>query len=368
LSEEDIILHSVGGPQANLLHTMPRNYDDMYDSEGDLKRWPRLAPILQDCETTVGVALHKADLNARRYEVLYKRLVYMAAILLAVVQLSLIMVELPWWGSIGDFVAAISAVVAAFTLIARRRGIPSGRLEERKKAERYRLLKFWFLTEVRPWSGSTSKARQDFLRGFVERFSTLNNVDLMYSVVGEGKVFEVPSLAQSLTTVDEELLHELVDYYQEKRLNHQIMYLEIIARRSHLWDRLTQNCSTLFFWLGILAALAYFTYNLSMHMYFNPNSYSGDALSSALLLSTACLSLVGATVDQFLKAGGFVRPSAIRSRVASHELKQLASELQTVASARGKLKLLQRVEKFFDALSRENLRSAIEARISESGT
>ena len=112
MSEEDRIHHSVGGPQASLLHTQPRSYE-LEDLE-DVERWPRLAPILLLCSYIIGVDFIRADASAQRYDAYYKNSVYMAAIFLAVVQLSLVMVEMPWWGRLGDFVAAIAAVVAVY--------------------------------------------------------------------------------------------------------------------------------------------------------------------------------------------------------------------------------------------------------------
>jgi hypothetical protein len=124
-------------------------------------------------------------------------------------------------------------------------------------------------------------------------------------------------------------------------------------------------CTYAFYYLGILAALAYFMSKLNIHISFVPNNYlERDALSSALLLSAACLPVVGVTVDQFRKAqrfGHFAR----RLWAASRELEQLASELQMVDSAMGKLKGLHTVEKFFHEQSKENLISEIDALFSE---
>jgi hypothetical protein len=146
LSEEDRVHQSVAGLQASLLRTQPRDYD--MDDSHDLQRWPKLAPVLQDCEISLGEAYRRADSSARRYEAFYKNSVYLAAIFLAVVQLSLVMVEMPWWGRLGDFVAAIAAVGAVYALITRRSGISFRRLLEREKAERCRFLKFQFLSDV----------------------------------------------------------------------------------------------------------------------------------------------------------------------------------------------------------------------------
>jgi hypothetical protein len=60
------------------------------------------------------------------------------------------MVEMPWWGRVGGFVAAIAAVGAVYALISRsqRLGFSDRRLLEREKAERCRFLKFQFLSDV----------------------------------------------------------------------------------------------------------------------------------------------------------------------------------------------------------------------------
>src|SRR5215208_3320255 len=251
------------------------------DDSHDLQRWPKLAPVLQDCEISLGEAYRRADSSARRYEAFYKNSVYLAAIFLAVVQLSLVMVEMPWWGRLGDFVAAIAAVGAVYALITRRSGISFRRLLEREKAERCRFLKFQFLLDVSLWSGLTSQARQDWLRSRVEQLSTLNKVDLKSWAEGKNEASEDAPPRVS-ATIDRQVVQDLVDYYEEKRLNYlnnQMNYFDAIAKRRHFLDKLARICSPLFFYLGILAALAYFTYNLSMHIYFDPNNYSErDAL------------------------------------------------------------------------------------------
>src|SRR5215208_623029 len=187
------------------------------DDSHDLQRWPKLAPVLQDCEISLGEAYRRADSSARRYEAFYKNSVYLASIFLAVVQLSLVMVEMPWWGRLGDFVAAIAAVGAVYALITRRSGISFRRLLEREKAERCRFLKFQFLSDVSLWSGLTSQARQDWLRSPVEQLSTLNKVDLKSWAVEKKEVSEATSVGPA-ARIDEATLDQLIDYYYEKRL------------------------------------------------------------------------------------------------------------------------------------------------------
>src|SRR5215210_1536229 len=69
-----------------------RNYD-MDDSENDFKRWPKLAPVLQDCEAIVGAAYHTADAASIRHQarrwwlVLFAAVSGMFAVLFAIVQL-----------------------------------------------------------------------------------------------------------------------------------------------------------------------------------------------------------------------------------------------------------------------------------------
>jgi hypothetical protein len=155
----------------------PRSYD-IDDSEEDLKRWPRLAPILRDCQTTIGVAFHKADASARRYEAFYNWLVYLAAILLAVVEFSLIMVAMPWWGRVGDSVAVSAAIVALFALVFRLHTAPSFHgLLERQKAELCRFVKFGFLISPEAWS-NPSAVRQAQLSAHVEAINRLDLRDL----------------------------------------------------------------------------------------------------------------------------------------------------------------------------------------------
>jgi hypothetical protein len=322
LSEEDRIHHSVGGPQASLLRTQPRDYD-MYDSQSDLQRWPKLAPVLQDCEVTLGEAYRRADSIARRYEYRYTVSAYMAAIFIPVLQLSLVMVEMPWWGRLGDFVAAIAAVGAIYALITRRLGIAVRRLVEREKAERCRFSKFSLLISPESWVYDSSpeariKRQKELRARLEEKLGTLDWQSSRDSVARQDRALEDTTFGVA-GSIDKETLEQLLDYYHEKRLNYvinQLNYFYALAKRRIFFDRLARICSPLFFYLGILAALAYFSYKLSMH-------YSErDALSSALLLSSACLPVVGFAVDQFRKANGFGR-SVSEIRATSNELKQL---------------------------------------------
>src|SRR5215217_1678380 len=147
---------------------MPRDYD-MDDSEEDLDRWPKLAPILQDCEDTVGAAFHRADAAALSYQARHRRLVFIAAacgmfaVLSGFLQLSLDQVHAPLVESgrlvqavqIGATVVALVAIVLGLWVAFSRKW-----LLEREKAERCRFLKFRFLISPKLWSDATSKARR----------------------------------------------------------------------------------------------------------------------------------------------------------------------------------------------------------------
>jgi hypothetical protein len=195
----------------------------------------------------------------------------------------------------------------------------------------------------------------------VEQLSTLNKVDLKSWAEEKNEASEATSVGPA-ARIDEATLDQLIDYYYEKRLNYVINQLNIIVMRRYLYyqvDRLARICSKSFITLGLVAAVAYIFYNLSM-----PYS-ERDALRSALLFSTACLALVGETVDQFRKAKGFGL-SILRFRATSQELKHLLHRLEEVADPQAKLGILHQAERVLHAERRENLTSEIDAWLSES--
>jgi len=195
----------------------------------------------------------------------------------------------------------------------------------------------------------------------VEQLSTLNKVDLKSWAEEKNEASEATSVGPA-ARIDEATLDQLIDYYYEKRLNYVINQLNIIVMRRYLYyqvDRLARICSKSFITLGLVAAVAYIFYNLSI-----PYS-ERDALRSALLFSTACLALVGETVDQFRKAKGFGL-SILRFRATSQELKHLLHRLEEVADPQAKLGILHQAERVLHAERRENLTSEIDAWLSES--
>jgi hypothetical protein len=209
-------------PLAEPQEGKPRDYD-MVDSEEDLRRWPNLAPVLQDCGATVGVAFRTADSHAIGYRDRHKRLVLivatfgMLAVLFAIVQLSPLAGLLGWVG-VGEAAAALMAVVAV--ILGLRAAFSKKWLLDREKAERYRFLKFRFLITPELWSSATSSARQDGLRAEVESLEALDDEALNRWVKREEQVLEAAS-PRAPAGVDEAVLVDLIDYYQAKRLNWQ---------------------------------------------------------------------------------------------------------------------------------------------------
>jgi hypothetical protein len=340
----------------------------MYDAEEDFNRWPELAAILRDCGDTVSAAYDSADAAAMRYQARHRRLVVIAAscgmlaVLIGFMQLSLDQVHAPLVESGGMLEASqIVATVVAVVAIVLGVWVAFSKkwLLEREKAERCRFLKFRFLISPQLWGNVASGARQKWLRNEVEHLEALNEEDLKSWARGEGKVLRsVPP--RTLGELDEAVLADLIDYYQEKRLSYQQRYFDRQARRRYRWERLAQRASHVFFFLSILATLGYFVYNLLSTYIEAPSSPSGYTLSISLVVLAACLPVVGSGVRTLQSANEFGR-NTLRFQATSNELKQLASDLGKKADPRAKLEILRDVERALNAERREWLRLMMEA-------
>jgi hypothetical protein len=160
----------------------------------------------------------------------------------------------------GEPVAAVMALIAV--VVGLYPAFSKQWLWQREKAERYRFLKFWFLLDVRLWSGLTSQARQDGLRARVEQLSTLIKQDL--KDWAEEKDEESEDTPTHLSAnIDKKVLQDLIDYFEEKRICYQRQYFEKQAGHRHSWARFTYIVPTLFFFLSVVAALVHFSYSES---------------------------------------------------------------------------------------------------------
>jgi hypothetical protein len=125
----------------------------MSDPPEERQRWPLLSDALEICERTVNKVYQAADEEAQHYQRNHKIITALAAIfgtaavLLAIVQLSSFVPGR--WSVPSEFVAALIALFAVILgLVA---SFQRRYLLERHKAERYRLVKFAFLTDSDLW-------------------------------------------------------------------------------------------------------------------------------------------------------------------------------------------------------------------------
>ena len=182
MSQDSNIRHPVAEPCQDQQAEKPRDYD-MYDSH-DLQHWPKLAPVLQDCETTLGEAYRGADSISRKYHFRHKVAGIVAAfggmfaVLFAIVQLPN---KLPFeldlvgglppgttkeWEAFGAFPALVAVVVGLRVALSKKW------LVEREKAERCRFVKFSFLISPEAWS-DPSDLHQARLRAHVKAINAL---------------------------------------------------------------------------------------------------------------------------------------------------------------------------------------------------
>lgn len=347
-------------------------FDDMVDSADDLERWPKLAPVLQDCQATIVEDYHKADRDAGRFQTQHKRVVRVAAVCGMLAVLFAIMQLFSWalrhqplleaneWIVVAEIVAAVVAVFAVgYGVWASFSG---NWLLEREKAERYRLLKFGFMIHPDRWNGVTSKERRKQLCDDVERVKTLDEKDLDGWARGKGEVLEAALPEETPADVDPTVLGELIDYYQEKRLNWQKNYCDKQVRERTFWGRPTRLAAHLLFFGSVGFALAHFLFDVVWRIRGEElNTVSLPLIISlTLILFAACFPVVGAAVRTLGAAHEYGR-NTLRFEATSNELKQLASDLREKDDPWARLDILRVVERVLEVERREWLRLMKEA-------
>jgi hypothetical protein len=351
-----------------------RDYD--MDDSHDLQGWPKLAPVLQDCETTLGEAYRSADSISRNYHFRHKVAGIVAAfggmfaVLFAIAQLP---DKLPFglsleggmapgtakgWEAVAAFAALVAVVVGLRVALSKKW------LVEREKAERCRFVKFGFLISPEAWS-DPSDVRQARLSRHVEDINTLDQQALQHLAEGEDKAFDATSVGTAAhideETIDRGTLRQLFDYYQEKRLCLQLRYFERQAKGRYLWDWLTRVLPLWLFFASIGAALLHFIYDVVFPTH--QESYDAgkyDTATLLMLMLAACLPVIAAAIRLLRAAHEFGR-NRLRFQATSNELKQLLDRLQKEADPKAKLEILHKTESALQAERREWLRLMIEA-------
>jgi hypothetical protein len=398
MSQDSNIRHPVAEPCQDQQAEKPGDYD-MKDSQNDLQRWPKLAPVLQDCETTLGEAYRGADSISRKYHFRHKVAGIVAAfggmfaVLFAIAQLAIAQLpkklpleQLPLELSlvrglfgetahVWEAVAAFAALVAV--VVGLRVALSKEWLVEREKAERCRFEKFGFLISPEAWS-DPSNVRQAWLSRRVEDIDALNR-RVLKRLAEEAEKDSEPTSLGAAARIDKATLDQLVDYYRVKRLRYQLRYFERQAKRRDLWDWLTWIVPFMFFFLSIAAAFAHYFHvlveplldtfptviseqilNVIGTQHSSQDSNELDIVSLRLILAAACLPVIGAAVRILRTAHEFGR-NTLRFRATSNNLKRLDLALQKPPDSPAKLKILHEVEEVLEAERREWLRLMLEA-------
>jgi hypothetical protein len=353
---------------------------EMSDPPGERRRWPLLSDSLEACERTVNKLYQTADAEAQHYQRHHKiitalaGLCGMAAVLLAIVQLSSF-VPGRWPASIEFVVALIALFAVVLGLVA---SFQRRYLLERHKAERYRLVKFAFLTDPVLWGGDAAQVerRVDQLSQDVVNIAALTRHALDDWVVQD----DVPNIPGKSQTADNTLA-ALVEYYLLKRLNQQIAYFAQAGRRLG-WHRYTQDLPALCFFASVLLALAHFALAVyeqegghgpspgqievqegrqsPFHGQQMGQSRDHGFISELLIVLAACLPVLGAGV-RTLHTASERRRNAMRFQAKCYTLEKLREELRRETDADTTFRLLWQCERIMEIEHREWLRLMIEA-------
>jgi hypothetical protein len=373
--------HDAPVDQAEGGHSTTRPHcEEMSDPPDERRRWPLLYDALETCERGVNKVYQTADAEAQHFQRNHRIITALAAVcgtaavLLAIVQLaSFVPGRWPMSAEFAVALIALFAVILGLVASFQRRY-----LLERHKAERYRLVKFAFLTDPVAWCGDAVQAarRVEQLNQAVVEIAALTRHALDVWVVRD----DVPNIPGTSRTANA-TLSSLVEYYLMKRLNHQIAYFAR-AGRERGWQYYTQHLPALCFFVSVLLALAHFAlavyeqegvHELSPSQIDAQGGSYGPApgqhaaqtqghsfIGELLIVLAACLPVLGAGI-RTLHTASEGRRNAIRFQAKYYTLEKLREELQGVSDADTAFRLLWQCERLMDNEHREWLRLMIEA-------
>ncbi len=335
--------------------------DDMYDSPQDMPPSQPLRDALTLCQYTVEVVFRQADASALRHQRYHRLLTIMAAsfgttaVLLAIVQLSGLFS--------GMWPVQLSGIAVAFALIAVIAGLVSSQrlnwLLERHRAERYRLLKFRFLTDPALWSGEEEKTRTRMKKLTDEAADiTALNRQAIRRWIDEDEIPEAPApLPHSQT--DENTIRDLVEYYQKKRLGVQMDYFAARAHRNVRMHRYTWFLPPLFFFSSVLAVSGHFIYDIVASAHGSQTEVTTSNLFVLFVVLAAAFPVIGAGVRSLRTAYEFARNNS-RFRAKLVALRRLAESLQQENDPEAIFRDLWSCEQILESEHREWLRLMIE--------
>jgi len=335
--------------------------DEMYDSPSDMPSGQPLRDALMLCRNTVEVDYHKADASALRHQRYHRLVTVIAAIfgttavLLAIVQLSGLFK--------GAWLLQVSGIAVALALIAVILGLVSSQrlnwLLERHRAERYRLLKFRFLIAPALWSGGKEKAKA-WTNQFIDEVANIRalNRQALRLWIDEDEVPQAPTpLPHSKT--DKNIIRELIEYYQKKRLGVQMDYFARRAFRNVRVHRYTWFLPPLFFFFSVLAALGHFVYNIATSAHdLQANAATSNFIVLFVVLAAA-FPVIGAGIRSLRTAYEFARNNS-RFRAKHVALSRLAERLRQENDPEALFRDLWSCEQILESEHREWLRLMIE--------
>jgi uncharacterized membrane protein YhaH (DUF805 family) len=160
------------------------------------------------------------------------------------------------------------------------------------------------------------------------------------------------------SSIPDEVLKELVDYYKVKRLQNQQRYFDRQAQKRHRWERWTRNVSPVCFFLSIVAAFSHFLFE-----WLAGEDHHESWLhffASVFVLLAAALPVLAMGVRTFRAAHEFGR-NKLRFEGMSHFLSDILALVEKPEPAAAMIPLLREAEIALDSEHRAWLRLMIEA-------
>ncbi len=282
----------------NIDKTEAKKNPDMSDTDDELKKFPHLKNALTICNDKIYDQYCKADDEAESNQSVHKILTMLVAVfgtlavLCAIVQLSEFFVA-PWPMRI----EVITAIIAFFAvLFGIWRGLDTGWLLERHKAERFRALKFCSIIEPDLWrsDGTSNNRWEEQLR------VNVNDINGLTFKKMKDTSFKTPDdILKCSININSKACNELIDYYKKYRIDVQTEFFKKRIESKEQIDKKIKHMPPVFFFLSILAEFGHFVIALLFH--------DLHTIGLLLIVLAASFPIVGAGVRLFRSAFEFAR-------------------------------------------------------------
>jgi hypothetical protein len=331
---------------------------DMYESPEERENWPNIKEALAVCQEEIWPKFTRADKAAERHQKQHKIITLIAAfcgmlaVLLAIAQLAANQLGLSV-----EQLAHMEAVAALLAVTAVLFGIASALhhrwLLERHKAERYRLLKFEFLTDPGLWSRNEIKDCAKRLRDEVNEIDLLKPRGL-HRWFEKDKIPEMPPVS-NIPGLADERLGDLIKYYREKRVEFQLDYFKQKTRSNTELDHYILHAPAALFFLSVIAVFAH--YILGIYTHHAPEYLLWGV---GLLVLAAALPVIGASVRTWFTAFEVTRNTS-RFRAKTVALRGLNMKLKKEKASESIFREFWFCEQILESEHREWLRLMIDA-------